>query len=73
MVNRHRNLMHLGKRYPLVAPDAFVAPNATVVGDVDLDDRVSVGYGAVLRGDLNNISVGAMSSVGDRTVIHTAR
>lgn len=72
-VDHHRNLMHLGKRYPLVAPDAYVAPNATVVGDVDLDDRVTVGYGAVLRGDLNNITIGAVSNIGDRTVIHTAR
>lgn len=73
VVDHHRNLMHLGKRYPLVAPDAYVAPNATVVGDVDLDDRVTVGYGAVLRGDLNNITIGAVSNIGDRTVVHTAR
>ena len=35
--------------------------------------QVTVWYGAVLRGDLNSIKVGAFSSIGDRTVVHAAR
>ncbi|KDD74885.1 hypothetical protein H632_c1010p0 [Helicosporidium sp. ATCC 50920] len=70
--NRQRNLMPLGNRVPTTAPDAWVAPSAVVVGDVDLFDRVSVWYGAVLRGDLNSIRVGAFSNIQDRTVVHAA-
>eukprot|EP00891_Asterochloris_glomerata_P001806 jgi/Astpho2/1806/e_gw1.00037.15.1_t len=70
---RQRQLICLGNRVPELLPDAWVAPNAVVVGDVDLFDKVSIWYGCVLRGDLNHISVGAFSNVQDRTVIHAAR
>lgn len=56
-----------------MAPDTWLAPDAVIIGDVDLYDRVSVWSGAVIRGDLNSIRVNAFSSVGDRTVIHAAR
>jgi hypothetical protein len=71
--NRARSLMPLGNTWPAVAPDAWVAPNATVVGNVTLDDQVSVWYGAVVRGDLARIHVGAFSNVQDRVVLGTAR
>lgn len=51
----------------------FVAPNATVVGRVDLNQHASVWYGAVVRGDLNDVAVGAYSSIGDRAVVHTTK
>ncbi|KAK9820146.1 hypothetical protein WJX72_006656 [[Myrmecia] bisecta] len=51
----------------------WVAPNAVVIGDVDLYDKTSVWYGCVLRGDLNTIRVGSFSNVQDRTIIHAAR
>ena len=59
-------------RHPVVAPDAFVAPNASVVGRVALGSKSSVWYGAVIRGDLNTVTIGQYSSVQDRAVIHTA-
>ncbi len=71
--SRARSVMPLGAHQPTVAVDAWVAPNATVVGNVAVDDRASVWYGAVLRGDLAHIKLGAYSSVGDRAVIGTAR
>lgn len=71
--NRQRNVINLGNRVPSLAPDAWVAPSAVVVGDVDLFDRVSIWYGCVLRGDLNTIRVGAFSNIQDRTVVHAAR
>lgn len=49
----------------------FVAPNASVIADVNLGERAVVWYGAVLRGDRSGISIGPDSSVGDRVVIHT--
>lgn len=63
----------MGNRTPTLAPDTYLAPDAVVVGDVDLYDRVSVWSGAVIRGDLNSIRINAFSSVGDRSVIHAAR
>jgi gamma-carbonic anhydrase len=60
-------------RHPWVSPDAFVAPNATVVGRVDVNTRSSVMYGAVVRGDLNSVSIGAFASIGDRAVISTTK
>jgi len=70
---RQRQRVTLGNRMPIVTPSSFVAPSAVIAGDVDLLDRVSVWHGAVLRGDLNNITVGAMSNIQDRTVVHAAR
>jgi gamma-carbonic anhydrase len=48
----------------------FVASTAVVVGDVDLADDVSVWYGAVLRGDLQGIAIGARTNVQDHVAIH---
>jgi carbonic anhydrase/acetyltransferase-like protein (isoleucine patch superfamily) len=56
---------------PTVAPSAYVAPNASVVGNVFLADNSSVWFGATLRGDNEPISIGANSNVQDGTVMHT--
>ncbi|GBF97437.1 gamma carbonic anhydrase-like mitochondrial [Raphidocelis subcapitata] len=71
--NRQRQTIPLGNRVPETAVGAYIAPSATIVGDVDLLDRVSIWNHAVLRGDLNNITIGQVSNVQDRTVIHAAR
>ncbi|PSC72532.1 Gamma carbonic anhydrase-like mitochondrial [Micractinium conductrix] len=73
LYNRQRQFIALGNRVPTAAPDTWVAPNAVIVGDVDLYDRTSIWYGCVLRGDLNHVKVGAFSNVQDRTVITAAR
>ena len=49
---------------------AFIAPNATVVGDVALGNDVGIWYGAVLRGDQGCITVGEGSNIQDNCVIH---
>jgi carbonic anhydrase/acetyltransferase-like protein (isoleucine patch superfamily) len=58
----------------LTAPDlsdaAFVAPNATVIGNVYLSPRSSVWYGAVLRGDLERIEVGYETNIQDGAILH---
>lgn len=59
-------------REPRVAPDAFIAPTAVLIGDVVVEDGASVWFGAVLRGDFNRILVGAGSTVQDNSVLHTA-
>jgi len=57
---------------PRVADDAFVAPSATLIGDVVLEAESSVWFGAVLRADFDRIVVGAGSCVQDNAVIHVA-
>lgn len=59
-----------GKR-PSIAEDAFVAPTATVIGDVTIEAGASVWYGAVLRGDDGPIVVRERANVQDGSVIHT--
>lgn len=48
----------------------YIAPNATVVGNVVLEEKVSIWYGAVLRGDSGTIAIGQGSNVQDNAVIH---
>ncbi|HUC04995.1 MAG TPA: gamma carbonic anhydrase family protein [Acidimicrobiales bacterium] len=55
---------------PRVDPEAFVHPEAVVIGDVTLGPDSTVWPGAVLRGDYGTITVGARSSIQDGTVIH---
>jgi len=59
---------------PTVSPlTAFVAPNASVIGDVTLGTNCSVWYGATVRGDVHKITIGDNTSVGDRAVVHVAK
>jgi carbonic anhydrase/acetyltransferase-like protein (isoleucine patch superfamily) len=62
---------HLTKT-PQTTQAAFVAANATVIGDVELGPRSSVWYGAVLRGDINSIEVGEGSNIQDLAMVHLA-
>jgi carbonic anhydrase/acetyltransferase-like protein (isoleucine patch superfamily) len=57
---------------PRVADDAFVAPTATLIGEILLESEASVWFGAVLRGDFDRIVVGAGSCVQDNAVLHAA-
>ncbi len=58
-------------RVPKIHPTAFIAPNAIVLGDVEIGEYSSVWYGCVLRGDLDPIRVGNRSNIQDNTVLHT--
>ena len=60
----------LGDRKPR-SKALFVAPDAAVIGDVELGEDSSVWYGAVLRGDTEPIRIGARSNIQDGTVVHT--
>lgn len=51
----------------------FLAPNATLVGDVRFGPGCSVWFGAVLRGDINHVSLGARCNVQDNCVLHVSR
>jgi len=71
MTTEERLKRHLGKR-PEIDGASFVAPNATVVGDVVLGPGSSVFYGAVLRGDINVIRVGEGTNIQDNAIVHLA-
>jgi carbonic anhydrase/acetyltransferase-like protein (isoleucine patch superfamily) len=58
--------------FPRAGARVLVAPGAALVGDVQLGDDVSIWYGAVLRGDLAPVIVGARSNIQDGAVLHVA-
>lgn len=64
-------IRRLGSQHPTIGERVFVAPNAEVIADVTLADDVGIWFGAVLRGDIENISIGARSNVQDNAVLHT--
>lgn len=57
---------------PRLGARVFVAENATIIGDVTLGDDCSIWYGAVLRGDVNAIRVGARTNIQDNCVLHVS-
>jgi gamma-carbonic anhydrase len=71
MTHRERLDRYLG-RTPDVARALFVAPNATIVGDVALGPLSSVFFGAVLRGDIQEIRVGEGTNIQDNAIVHLA-
>jgi gamma-carbonic anhydrase len=69
MTIEERLAKYLGAR-PEVGEGCWIAPGATVCGDVRLGAEVSVFYGAVLRADINTIEIGPRSNVQDNVVLH---
>ncbi len=57
---------------PKINSSAFVAENAVVIGDVEIGAESSVWYSCVLRGDVNDIKIGACTNIQDGTVIHVS-
>ncbi|HEU5079396.1 MAG TPA: gamma carbonic anhydrase family protein [Opitutaceae bacterium] len=71
MTVEERLALHLQKT-PDVSRAIWVAKNATIVGDVTLAAQTSVFYGAVLRGDIAQISVGEGTNIQDNVIVHLA-
>ena len=59
-----------GGKAPRLDPSAFLVESAAVVGDVELGPESSVWFGAVIRGDVNHVRIGARSNVQDNSVVH---
>ncbi|XP_027331586.1 gamma carbonic anhydrase 1, mitochondrial isoform X1 [Abrus precatorius] len=83
-LSRHRTLMNIFDKAPAVDKDAFVAPSASVIGDVQIGRGSSIWYGCVLRGiydlsfplfngDVNSISVGSGTNIQDNSLVHVAK
>jgi carbonic anhydrase/acetyltransferase-like protein (isoleucine patch superfamily) len=62
----------LGDKVPRIDPTAWVHPDATIVGDVEIGPGSSIWPGAVLRGDFGAIRIGARTSIQDNAVLHAA-
>ena len=59
-----------GDKTPTIHPSVFVAPTAVVIGDVQIAEGASVWFGAVLRGDLAPIRIGAGTNIQDNVTLH---
>jgi carbonic anhydrase/acetyltransferase-like protein (isoleucine patch superfamily) len=55
---------------PKWGKDCFIAPNATLVGDVEMGDECSIWFNAVIRGDVNSIRIGNRVNIQDNAVVH---
>jgi carbonic anhydrase/acetyltransferase-like protein (isoleucine patch superfamily) len=64
-------ILTLAGRTPRIAPSAYIAPSADIIGTVELDENSSVWFQCVLRGDIEPIRVGANSNIQDGSIVHT--
>lgn len=55
---------------PQIEPDVFIAPSADIIGKVQIGKKSSIWFGAVLRGDSDQISIGERSNIQDNAVVH---
>lgn len=55
---------------PKIGARTFIAPNATVIGDVHIGEESSIWFGTVVRGDVFHIRIGARTNIQDNSVIH---
>ena len=66
-------ILPFGESEPTIDPSVFVAPDATIIGDVEIDARSGVWFQCVLRGDVRPIRVGAATNIQDGTIVHVTR
>lgn len=70
--HKHPFILPYRGRLPSIDQNAFVAQNATVIGDVEIGAGSGVWYGCVIRGDVNEIRIGERTNIQDLTMIHCA-
>ena len=58
---------------PTIDPSCFIAPNATLIGDVHVGEGSNIWFGCVLRGDVHEIRIGKRTNIQDLTMVHVAR
>jgi gamma-carbonic anhydrase len=57
-------------KYPIIHPTALIAEHSTILGDVVIGEDASVWFGAVIRGDVNSIRIGARTNIQDNSMLH---
>ena len=65
------SIYSLGELSPKIDPDSWIAPNATVIGEVEIAKGASIWWSCTLRGDTDLLSVGENSNIQDNSVLHT--
>lgn len=65
--------MNLMDAKPIIGENVFLAPSASVIGSVELGASSSVWYGAVVRADVNTISIGPRTNIQDRAVLYVTK
>lgn len=69
--SKHRHVMRIYELNPAIFDETFVAPNASVIGEVFIGQECVIGYGTVIRGDLNGVKISPNVVIGENTVIST--
>ena len=64
-------LKKFNEHYPVLAEDVFVAPGAYIIGNVEIGDKSSVWFSAVIRGDTDKITIGEETNIQDNCTVHT--
>ncbi|AJY76803.1 gamma carbonic anhydrase family protein [Paenibacillus beijingensis] len=64
------NIYEFNGKKPVIAEGVFIAPTATIIGDVVIEEGSSIWFGAVLRGDAGPIRIGKFNNIQDNCVIH---
>ena len=57
--------------YPKIAPSAWIAPSADLIGNIEIGENSSVWFGCVIRSDVNEVRIGKNSNIQDLSCIHT--
>ena len=63
-------LIPFKNKVPNIKPDCFIAPNSTIIGDVEIGSQSSVWFGTVIRGDVFHIRIGCNTNIQDNSVVH---
>jgi carbonic anhydrase/acetyltransferase-like protein (isoleucine patch superfamily) len=63
-------IYELNGKYPKIADDVFIAPNAVIIGDVEIGSGSSVWFGCVLRGDIGPIRIGERTNLQEHVMVH---
>jgi carbonic anhydrase/acetyltransferase-like protein (isoleucine patch superfamily) len=58
---------------PKIHPKCFIAPDSTIIGDVEIGEDTSIWFQCLVRGDVNSIKIGSYCNIQDMTLIHVAR
>lgn len=72
-ISKHRTVQGIYDKVPSLPRQGFIAPSASVMGDVTIGEKSSIWYGAVLRGDVNGVVVGSRTNIQDNAVVHVAK
>jgi len=72
-VTTAQSIQKIGDLVPKIGSQAFIAPNARVVGYPEIGPNAYVGYGATVRADINDVKLGKSVYIGDKATIHSTR